>query len=67
MDAGVFSISVDDEYERVGVADDTEEIHDHASEEYEPEETYIIPNGVSVDQHRETPSSCHMSGENQGF
>ena len=54
MDAGVCSISVDDEYERVGVGDDTEDIHDHTSEEFEPEETYIIPNAVPVDQHRET-------------
>ena len=67
MDAGVCSISVDDDYERVGVGDDAEEIHDHVSEEYEPEETYIIPNAVTVDQHHKTHSSCHMSGENQGF
>ena len=67
MQAGVCSICVDDEYERVGVGDDTEEIHNHVSKEYEPEETYIIPNAVPVDQHHETPSSCQMSGENQGF
>ena len=67
MQAGVCSICVDDEYERVGVGDDTEEIHNHVSEEYEPEETYIVLNGVPVDQHQETPSPCHITGETQGF
>ena len=51
MDTGVCSIVVDDTYERVGVEESNEDVHNHNCEEFEPEETYIIPNAAPEHQH----------------
>ena len=53
MDTGVCSIVVDDTYEGVGVEESNEQVHNHIDDEFEPEETYIIPNAASEHQHKD--------------
>ena len=38
------SITIDDTYERVGVEENSQHILNSVEDEFEPEETYIIPN-----------------------
>ena len=53
MHTGVCNIAVDDTYEGVGVEESNADVHNHNSEEFEPEETYIIPNASPEHQHND--------------
>ena len=66
MDADMCYVTVDNEYEKVGVEEVNEEIHNHAPDEFEPEETYIIPNAAPHLQHG-TESTDLVNGEHYGF
>ena len=55
--------SIDDGYENIGGADHAEEITIDAVEDYEPEETYIIPNTAHVENHKDDTVSYDMNGK----